>query len=145
MFEKPSLFTRIAVGKILGFLIGLCGFILLPVVTPDTAPMLRWGVLCWYTTFGAIIGVFGVLNWHPVLKLPMPWWFRDPLIGAWMNFVLTLIAYNQLQGVVIALFGEDSLFNSPFWFVLEGALVGLVIGYFAKRFGGEGKATISNI
>ncbi len=31
---------------------------------------------------------------------------------------------------------------SPFWFALEGAIAGIIIGYFATRFGGEGKETI---
>jgi hypothetical protein len=42
---------------------------------------------------GAIIGVFGVITYHPLLRLSMPWWFRAPLTGAWMNFVLTFFAY----------------------------------------------------
>ncbi len=120
MFEKPSLVTRIAIGKMVGFAVGLAGFLLLPYFAPEAGWLVRWGVLLWYTTLGAIIGVFGVFTWHPVLKLPMPWWFRAPLLGAWMNFVLT----------------------SPFWFTLEGAVVGLLIGYLATRFGGEGKETV---
>jgi hypothetical protein len=32
--------------------------------------------------------------------------------------------------------------TSPFWFVLEGAIVGLIMGYFATRFGGEGEETV---
>ena len=35
------------------------------------------------------------------------------------------------RGVVLAI-----------WFVLEGAIVGIIIGYFATRFGGEGKETV---
>jgi hypothetical protein len=89
MFEKPSLMTRIAVGKGVGFAVGLAGFLLLPLFAPEAGWLIRWGVLLWYTTLGAIIGVFGVFTWHPILKLPMPWWFRAPLLGAWMNFVLT--------------------------------------------------------
>jgi len=36
----------------------------------------------------------------------------------------------------------NGLIDSPFWFTLEGALVGLIIGFFATRFGGEGKETV---
>ena len=96
----------------------------------------------WYTTFGAIIGVFGVFTFHPILKLPLPWWFRDPLVGAWMNFVLTFFAYDIMQSMIVSFFGENGLINSPFWFTLEGALIGLIIGFFATRFGGEGKETV---
>lgn len=142
MFGKPSLMTRIAVGKGIGFLFGLAGFMLLPFFAPEAGWLVRWGVLLWYTTLGAIIGVFGVFTWHPVLKLPFPWWFRAPLLGAWMNFVLTLFAWDTMQAVLLAMFGEDGLLASPLWFTVEGALIGLVIGFFATRFGGEGSETV---
>ncbi len=142
MFEKPSLVTRIAVGKGVGFVVGLAGFLLLPYLAPEAGWLIRWGVLLWYTTLGAIIGVFGVVTWHPVLKLPLPWWFRAPCLGAWMNFVLTFFAYDTMKDMLVAMFGADGALTSPFWFTLEGALVGLLIGYAATRFGGEGKETV---
>jgi len=142
MFDKPSLVTRIGIGKSIGLIVGLIGFFLLPYFSPESDPLLRWGVLFWYITVGAVIGVFGVFTWHPVLKLPMPWWFRAPLIGGWMNFVLTFFAYDAFQSMIISVFGPDFPLGSPFWFVLEGAMVGLVMGYFATRFGGEGRETV---
>jgi len=142
MFGNPSLVTRIAIGKAIGFLFGLGGFILLPYFLPDAGWLLRWGILLWYITVGAFIGVFGVVTYHPVLKLPMPWWFRAPLIGAWMNFVLTFFAYDAMQAMMVSFFGEAGVLSSPFWFTAEGAIIGLIIGYFATRFGGEGKATV---
>lgn len=142
IFSNPSLITRIAIGKLIGLAFGLIGFIFLPYFLPDAGWLLRWGILLWYTTVGAIIGVFGVFTYHPILKMPLPWWFRAPLIGAWMNFVLTFFAYDAMQSMMVALFGEDGLLNSPFWFVLEGALIGLLIGFLATRYGGEGKETV---
>ena len=142
MFEKPSLMMRIAIGKGIGFLFGLAGFILLPSFMPDAGGLLRWGILFWYPTVGAFIGVFGVVTYHPVLKLPMPWWFRSSLIGAWMNFVLVFFAYDAMADMLVALFGEGGALSSPFWFTAEGAIIGLVIGYFATRFGGEGGETV---
>lgn len=142
MFSNPSLITRIAIGKGIGFIFGLVGFIFLPYFLPDASWLLRWGVLFWYTTVGAIIGVFGVFTWHPILKLPMPWWFRSSIIGAWMNFVLTLFAYDDIEKMMTEGYGLDGALSSPFWSVLEGALIGIVIGYFATRFGGEGKKTV---
>lgn len=144
MFGNPSLITRIVIGKAIGFMFGLSGFILLPYFLPDASWLLRWGILFWYTTLGAIIGVFGVFTYHPILKLPFPWWFRSALVGAWMNFVLTFFAYNDMQAMIHAVFGANGAISSPFWFVLEGALIGLVMGYFATRFGGEGKETVGS-
>ena len=142
MLENPSLVTRIAIGKAIGFLFGLFGFIFLPYFFPDASSLLRWGILLWYTTLGAIIGVFGVFTYNPILKLPFPWWFRSTIVGAWMNFVLSFFAYDAMQTMMISLFGEHGILTSPFWFAAEGAIVGLVIGYFATRFGGEGKAIV---
>jgi hypothetical protein len=142
MFGNPSLITRIAVGKGIGFAFGLVGLIFLPYFLPDVGWMPRLGILFWYTTVGAIIGMFGVMTWHPVLRLPMPWWFRAPFLGAWMNFVLVFFAHELMAEMMVAVFGEGGALQSPFWFVAEGALIGLVIGYFATKLGGEGAATV---
>jgi hypothetical protein len=142
MLQPSSLMTRIIIGKGIGFAVGLILFTALPLIMADPGWLLRWGVLFWYTTVGAFIGVFGVFTWHPLLKLPMPWWFRAPLIGGWMNFVLTFFAYDDLQRVINAVFGENGPISSPFWVIIEGMLVGLLIGYFATRFGGEGKEIV---
>jgi hypothetical protein len=144
MLEGPSMTLRIGIGKAVGFAFGLAGFLLTPYFLPDAGPLIRWGILLWYTTVGAIIGVFGVYTRHPILKLPMPWWVRAPVIGAWMNFVLTFFAYEVMGEVLVAMFGHGGILQSPFWFAAEGALVGLVIGYFATRFGGEGAATVDH-
>ncbi len=143
MFNNPSLITRIAIGKGLGALIGFIIFFMIPYLAPETSLMLRWGIVLWYTTMGAIIGVFGVFTWHPILKLPMPWWFRAPLLGGWLNFTLVFFAYDEFARMTHAIFGEGGLMLSPFWAVLEGALVGLFIGFFATHFGGEGAITVS--
>ena len=142
MFTRNSLFTRIAIGKGIGFAIGLLGFIIMPAFMPEPTWLLRFGILFWYTTVGAIIGVFGVLVWHPVLHMPLPWWFRAPLIGGWMNFVLAFFAYDDLQAMMIYTFGADGIFLSPFWIAVEGMLVGLLIGFVATKIGGEGKAIV---
>jgi len=142
MFEKPSLVTRIAIGKGVGFTVGLAGFIFLPFFVPEAGWLIRWGFLLWYTTLGAIIGMFGVFTWHPILKMPMPWWLRAPVLGAWMNFVLTFFAYDTMKDMLVAMFGPDGILASPFWFALEGALFALLVGYLATRYGGEGKETV---
>lgn len=143
MLKNPSLTTRIVIGKGIGFIVGLTAFFFLPYFMPDGSPLLQWGVLLWYIIFGAIIGVFGVMTRIPYLNLPMPWWFRGPYIGAWLNFTLSLIAYDVLEQMLVATFGEGGLFNSPFWLALEGVIVAFVIDFFATKFGGEGSAVVN--
>ncbi len=144
MHIKPSLITRIAIGKGVGLVVGLAGFLTMPHIWPESGNMIRWGILLWYITVGAVVGVFGVFTWHPVLHLPMPWWFRAPVIGAWMNFVLVFFAYDAMATLLEMLFGPGSLMTSPFWFVLEGAVIGWIMGFFATWFGGEGPETVSH-
>ena len=141
MFGNPSLMTRIAIGKGIGLLVGLIGFISLPHFLPEADIWLRWGILLWYITFGAIIGVFGVFTFHPILKLPFPWWFRAPFMGAWLNFVLVFFAHEDMSAMMVSVFGENGALSSPFWFAAEGAIIGLIIGFFATRYGGEGAET----
>ena len=142
MFGNPSLMTRVAIGKGIGLIFGFAGMIAIPYIASDVGWLPRWGILLWYPTVGAIIGVYGVFTRHPVLQLPLPWWFRAPLIGAWMNFVLTFFAFDTLRTLLQSMFHDIPALTSPFWFVLEGAIVGLVIGYFATKFGGEGKEAV---
>lgn len=145
LFGTPSLLTRIAIGKGVGFLFGLIGFFVMPVLWPEATWSIRFGVLFWYATVGAVIAVYGVVTWHPILKLPMPWWFRAPLIGAWMNLVIVLLASMEITLMMAATFGPNGIISSPYWLVLEGAVIGLVIGYLCTKYGGEGKETVEAI
>ena len=72
----------------------------------------------------------------------MPWWFRATLVGAWMNFVLTFFAYDDLQVVMLQMVGTEGVLGSPFWFTLEGAIVGYVMGFIANRLGSEGPVRV---
>ena len=145
MFENPSLITRVAIGKLLGFGVGLVGLVMFPFFWPEAGWIERVAFLFWYTTLGAFVGVAGVFDYHPVLRLPLPWWARSAAIGAWMNLVLTLFIHERLAEMMVAVMGENGVLQSPYWFVAEGALVGLLIGYFATRFGGEGPETVRTI
>ena len=142
MFEKPSLITRIALGKTIGLIFGIISFVLIPYFMPEVDSLFRWGILLWFITLGAFIGVFGVMTYHPVLKLPMPWWFRSSLIGGWMFFLIPFFSYDVLSEFMVSYFGEDSMFSSPFWITVDGMFAGLIIGYFVTRFGGEGAETV---
>lgn len=143
MFGNPSLITRIGIGKGVGIAVGLLAMLGFNHFIDDVSLMESWGILFWYTTLGAIIGMFGVMNRIPVLKLPFPWWVAAPFLGAWMNFVLSLFAYDLLARGLAGMFGEGQGLQSPFWFVAEGAIVGLIIGYAATRCGGEGPETVA--
>ena len=142
MFDKPSLATRIAVGKAVGALFGVMAFFLLPVFG-ETDLLFRIGMLLYLATIGAFVGLFGVLTSYPVINIPAPWWFRGSLIGGFMMFILWLIAYERFDAIGINIMGEKSLFSSGAWIIADGLFIGLVIGAVATWLGGEGKETIN--
>ncbi len=142
MFSKPSLIIRIAVSKLVGLVFGLGSFVFLLYFFPQTGRLFRWGFLFWYTTMGAFVGMFGVFIFHPIFKTPFPWWMRGPLLGGWMNFVLTFFAFEEIQPIMWSLFGENGLISSPFWFIADGMFIGLIMDFTATRFGGEGREVV---
>jgi hypothetical protein len=59
----------------------------------------------------------------------------------WANNV-DLLRLRCFAAMLVAMSGEERIIRSPFWFTAEGTLVGLVIGYVATRFDGEGRETV---
>lgn len=127
---------RMVIGKSLGFLFGLIAFFVIPMVLPDVSMMMRAGVLLWYTMMGAMIAMFGVMDYHPIIKIRMNAWCRGAMIGASMNFILLLVAYDALAPHL----ATATVFTdiSPFWLVLEGAVVGVIIDLMVTKKTGEG-------
>jgi len=138
--SRPASFlTRMAVAMMAGLMLGILGLALLPVFMPDLDPMVRWGFFLWYPTLAAVIALAGAAGSGEDMPRPLPWWIRGSLIGAWMNFVATLLAPGVMRDFMHAAFGPGGMLTSPFWFVAEGAAAGLLIGYLVMRFGGEGR------
>ncbi|WP_343563995.1 hypothetical protein [Kiloniella sp. b19] len=139
---QPSIIRRIVVGKSVGLVFGAMAYASLSYLFANPDELLGIGLILWYVTLGGVIGISGVFNQHAILVSPIPWWFRAPVIGGWMNFVLTFFTYQQMEAVLVSLFGIESKLSNPFWFVMEGAVVGLLIGFCATKAGGEGKETL---
>ena len=135
MAQGSAAVTCIALGTMIGVLIGLGGFVLVPVLVDAPDPWLRWGILFWYPTMGAAIGALV----QSELPAPLPRWATGALVGGWAKFVLIFFAHQQMQRFLASVTGGDSAFTSPFWFVLEGLLVGALIGLAVDRFGAEGE------
>ena len=138
--KKPaSVATRLAVAQMAGLLIGVIAFAILPVFMPDLDQRLRWGIFLWYPTLGAVIAMVEVIDSEARYGVSLPWWLRGAMVGAWLNLVATLIAYDVMAAFLRSAFGPASVLASPFWFVAEGAAAGLLIGYLVMRFGGDGR------
>jgi len=133
MFDNQPLIKRIVVGKFVGFLFGLIGFVCLPYFWPEAPMMFRIAVLFWYIMFGATVAIFGLMTEFPIIKIKMPWWFITVYVGAWLDLILMLFIYDTLEVIMADFFGATSIFSSPWWLVVEGAVVGWLVGFCTKN------------
>ncbi|MGE0846397.1 MAG: hypothetical protein AB7L41_09005 [Flavobacteriaceae bacterium] len=138
---KPSLIARAGVGKLAGLVVGLVEFFVWPWYWVAVPGHVQWATLLWYINFGAMIGLAGVIDRHPVMNIRLPWWVMGVLLGAWLNLVATLMMWDVFAEAGASFFGEGSIWASPWWFIAEGAVTGLVIGWLCNRFGGYGAGT----
>lgn len=122
------LYNRIYFGKLIGLTIGTFGFFIAPLVFEGIHYNLRFAILFWYMTFGAIIGSFGYLKGDYFLLI-LPKYQRSMLIGAWLNFIIMLFLYEPLSSMLAKAFVNYPAFQSPMWFIAEGALVALIIEF----------------
>jgi len=141
MDMNSYIIKRVGTAKMIGLVIGLAGFLMVPSIWPSESMWLRVGLLLWYTTFGAVIGIFGLIDEHPLFKFRMHFWFRGPVFGAWLNLVLAFLMHDKLMVLMPQLEGALGGFQSPFWIVPEGAVLGLLIDGIATRVAGEGLPT----
>lgn len=138
--DGPTFLTRLAVAKMVGLVIGLIGFLLIPILTPQAPMPARWGVLLWYPTMGAVIAMLEVLDDNRALPWHLPWWVRGALVGAWFNFLCVMVGGAFMTEFLVEIFGTDSVLATAYLFVPEGAVAGMIIAYLVMRFGGEGRA-----
>jgi hypothetical protein len=142
MSATPSFVRRVGIAKTVGFAFGLALFFLVPYIWPSEGLPLRVGLLLWYTTMGAIVGIFGVIDFHPLFRFPMPFWFRGAIVGGWMNFVLVLLMWEKLTVLFESMIGPMYFLDNPLWLVPEGMIVGFLIDALSTRTAGEGKIVL---
>lgn len=132
---KSKFASRLAIAKTVWLVVWVIGFFVLPKFA-EVDMFLRVGILLWYTTLWGLIWIFWVMDKHPVLNFSMPYWFRGVFLWAWMNFVLVFFAQDQLLHVMQGTFLS---WHSPFWLVLEWAIIGFIIDCLATKYAWEGK------
>ena len=113
MDMNTYIIKRVGTAKMVGFLIGLIAFLMIPSIWPSESMWLRVGILLWYGTFGAFIGIIGLFNEHPMFKFRMPFWFRGPVFGAWLNLVLAFLMHDKLAVLIPQLGGTLGGIEKP--------------------------------
>ena len=134
---KHSVTNRLVIGKTIGFIAGLAVFLLAPLIGITLDVKFGLGLILFYTMVGAFTAFVGIFDRHPVLNFAMPWWFRGLAIGIIMHVMLVLLSYDQLA---VMLQQMDFLgMVSPWWAVIDGAILGLIMAFAETKIAGEGK------
>jgi len=133
---KHSVFNRIIIGKSIGFVVGGLVFFLLPVFGIALEVKFGLGLWLFYIMMGAITALMGIMDHHPMLKFKMPFWIRGTIVGLSMHLMLVLLAYDQMAALVIAM--DFMGMQAPWWCLIDGAILGLFMGWAETKFAGEG-------
>jgi hypothetical protein len=143
MFQKHSISGRVAIGKTSGFLLGGVAFVLLPIVGAETSVLFDLGIWLMSTLMGVMIGFMGVFATHPIFGFRMPFYVRGAIVGASFFLLLPLLAMEEMMGLMQLEMVQWFNLTSPWWVVFEGALWGVLIGWVATKWAGEGELPVT--
>ena len=138
MFKKKSIAGRIATGKVVGFITGIVAVLLAPVFDVPMFTLFSLGIIMFFVFMGAIIGMVGQFDRHPLFNFKMSW----PLVGAMVGFSMTLmlifLGYDELELLMDSVVVEWTGLESPFWMLIDGTLLGMMIAWIEKKCAGSG-------
>jgi len=138
MFNINSLTGRLAIGKMIGLIVGVVVIALLPTFGFPLFSAFGLGALIMFVLMGILIGFIGIFDTHPLLGFKMKWWFRGPLVGFVFMLMFVLLSYDSLEIVMSSTLVSWSGLESPFWALLDGLFIGALMGWTETKFAGEG-------
>jgi len=143
MFSKHSLAGRLAVSKTLGTFIGIIALLVLPLIPVETTLEFKIGFVLLIILMSTFIGLFGVFTHHPLFTgWKFTWWVRGPLVGAVFFLLLVLLAKDELGPFMSLDIVTWTGLTSPYWAILDGVILGGLIGYITTKISGEGPLPI---
>jgi hypothetical protein len=133
---KDSITNRIIIGKSIGLVSGIAVFLMLRLMGATIDLKLGIGLMFFYIFLGALIALIGMFDRHPIFKFKMHWWLTGIAIGLVFHLMLILISYDQLAIMLqqMDIFGMIS----PWWSLIDGAIIGLIMAFVETKFAGEG-------
>ncbi len=130
--QLPPIIAGITFAKAVAFLAGIMVFLLLPRFVPDIDPIARWALLFWYPTIAGVAAASNIADAIDIKFMRWQWWQRSLLIGAWLNLIVTLFAFGTMQDYSMLVHLSFGLLSSHFWFIGDGAIIGLIAGFTAN-------------
>lgn len=131
--HHKTMVSRAAYGKLIGFIFGLLGMIIIIYTLPTLGWGIRFGTLFYAINLGLLVGILSVDIRHPVFPVEFKWWVMGPLMGGWFMFTLMLFVGDAYEKILSQSDTFLASFSSPLWMILDGAICGLIISLVVHR------------
>jgi hypothetical protein len=127
----------------LGFIVGALALLILPLVPVATTFEFKIGFVMLIMMMSVMIGLLGVFAHHPLFPgWKLTWWLRGPMVGVLFFLILVLLAKDELGPFMSLDIVAWTGLTSPYWALIDGALLGGLIGYITTRICGEGEMPV---
>lgn len=135
---KHSIVNRVIIAKVIGFVAGLLCVFIMPMMGSTLGIHFSIGIVLFMILMGALVGFMGIVDRHPIFKFKMPFWLRGIVVGAFMYLILILLSYDQIAVMLSQMDFMGMEFKSPYWSLIDGAILGLIMEWAATKYAGEG-------
>ncbi len=139
MIKKQSVTGRIVVGKLIGLVIGIFCLAVLPTFGFPVVSYFGLGTIIMFMMMGVMIGFVGQYDQHPLFDFKMSWPLRGAAVGFGFMLMYVLLSYNDISVVMQSSVVSWMGLESPFWALLDGVVIGMIMGYVETKFAGEGE------
>jgi hypothetical protein len=139
MFKLHSIAGRVAVGMSIGVILGLLIMGLAPSFNMPVVSMFGLGTLLMFMLMGAFIGLIGIFDRHPVFDFKMAWWIRGIIGGILFMLMYIFLSYDMLTVIIQSELLSWMGFRSPFWALLDGLFIGMLMAYIEMMVAGDEK------
>jgi len=140
MFKIHSVTGRMFIGVMVGVVVGILSIAVLPMFGFPIFSMFGFGTLMIFVMMGFTLGLVGMFDSHPILGFKMRWWVRGAVAGFIFTLMYILLSYESINIVMKSNLVAWMGLESPFWVLIDGTTIGLVMGYLETKFAGEGSA-----
>lgn len=140
MFKIHSVAGRVFIGIIIGLIVGIISIAVSPIFGFPLLSMFGFGTLITFVMMGFTLGLVGMFDYHPVFGFKMRWWIRGPVAGFIFTLMYILLSYETLEVIMQSNIVSWMGLSSPFWALLDGITIGLIMGWMETKFAGEGSS-----
>lgn len=139
MFKLHSVSGRIVIGQVIGIVMGILTIIFLPMFGFPLWSMFGLGTLVMFFLMGSMIGFIGQFDRHPVFDFKMKWWMGGALMGILFTLMYVLLSYESMQTIMQSGAVSWMGLSSPFWALIDGTIIGMVMAWAEAKFAGKGR------